>query len=376
VNFTRKFLADLEPVPGFATQFLGGAGDEADPDGVPKVDTLRRYPALADTLQALASRGLDDFYRGELAQAIAAEHERLGSPLRLADLQAHRARTVAPLRTTVNTLHGEAALYNMTPPTQGLASLMILALFDRLRQRHGIAEVDSTAYLHAMVEATKQALRVRNRHIADPATMAERAVNAAQFLAPAFLDQAAAAVDMGRALTWPEPAIPGDTIWMGTADAQGRMVSYIQSVYLEFGSGVVLGDTGLAWQNRGSSFLLDARSHLALAPRKEHLRHAAAGRGACAVLAAGQDLGAGDHDAEVRASLCAAGHGRTEGHGARRGAARQVQRHHGPHRRHRAPAGRPAAGRGRPAQRWGGGGVLRLAPSIPGRCSPGLRRAT
>jgi oxamate amidohydrolase len=74
---------------------------------------------------------------------------------------------------------------------------------------------------------------------------------------------------MNRALRWPEPAIHGDTVWLGTADSTGRMVSYIQSVYWEFGSGVVLNDTGIVWQNRGSSFSLDPASHLALAPGKK-----------------------------------------------------------------------------------------------------------
>jgi gamma-glutamyltranspeptidase/glutathione hydrolase len=74
---------------------------------------------------------------------------------------------------------------------------------------------------------------------------------------------------MQKALEWPEKPIPGDTIWMGTADSAGRMVSYIQSVYWEFGSGVVLQDTGVVWQNRGSSFALDPASHNVLAPGKK-----------------------------------------------------------------------------------------------------------
>jgi gamma-glutamyltranspeptidase/glutathione hydrolase len=90
-----------------------------------------------------------------------------------------------------------------------------------------------------------------------------------QFLSDSFIDSCVEAVDMARALPWPERSIPGDTIWMGTADAQGCMVSYIQSVYWEFGSGVVLADTGIAWQNRGSSFSLDPASHLVLAPHKK-----------------------------------------------------------------------------------------------------------
>jgi len=258
VNFTARFLPELGHQPGFATQFLDG-------DRVPQVDTLRKYPALSETLRTLADKGLDDFYRGSVAAAIAAEHERLGGPLRGADLQAQRAASVKPLSVKVS----GATLYNMTPPPPGMASLMILAIFDRLRLRHGIRDAQGFDYLHAIVEATKQAFKVRNRHVADPATMAARGVAPEQFLTDAFIDRCVEAVDMKKALPWPEKPIHGDTIWMGTADGAGRMVSYIQSVYWEFGSGVVLADTGIAWQNRGSSFLLDPASHLALAPHKK-----------------------------------------------------------------------------------------------------------
>jgi oxamate amidohydrolase len=262
VNFTTKFLPELGHQPGFAKQFLNGAD-------IPKVDTLRTYPALGNTLQALSDKGLDDFYRGDVAASNAAQLEKLGSPLRLADFQAHCAISTPPLSVRVTTSSGGATLYNMTPPTQGLASLMILAIFDRLRLRHSIQESEGFEYLHAIVEATKQAFKVRNRHIADPATMRANNVAPEQFLTDAFIDQCVEAVNMKRALPWPEKTIHGDTIWMGTADSAGRMVSYIQSVYWEFGSGVVLSDTGVGWQNRGSSFLLDPTSHMALAPHKK-----------------------------------------------------------------------------------------------------------
>ncbi len=265
VNFTAKFLPELAHVPGFAGQFLDAPAASGAAGKVPAVNTLRRYPALARTLQTLADKGLDDYYRGSVAEAIAAEHARLGGPLRLADLHAHSASSVTPLQVRVS----GATLYNMTPPTQGLASLMILAIFDRLRLRHGIQEADGAPYVHALVEATKQAFKVRNRFIADPATMDRMGVNPQQFLSDSFIDSCVEAVDMAKALPWPERSIPGDTIWMGTADAQGCMVSYIQSVYWEFGSGVVLADTGIAWQNRGSSFSLDPASHLVLAPHKK-----------------------------------------------------------------------------------------------------------
>ena len=265
VNFTSKFLPELAHLPGFAGQFLDAPQSPGQTAQVPGVNTLRRYPALARTLQTLAERGLDDYYHGSIAESVAAEHERLGGPLRLADLQAHQASSAEPLSARVS----GATLFNLRPPTQGLASLMILAIFDRLRLRHGIAQADGAPYLHALVEATKQAFKVRNRCVADPDTMAQRGHKPEQFLSDAFIDSCVQAVDMQRALPWPEPSSPGDTVWMGSADSAGRMVSYIQSVYWEFGSGVVLSDTGIAWQNRGSSFVLDARSHLALAAHKK-----------------------------------------------------------------------------------------------------------
>ena len=140
---------------------------------------------------------------------------------------------------------------------------MILAIFDRIRAG---AKVDSFEHVHGLVEATKQAFLVRNRHICDPALMK---ADPWSFLAEAAIAERAAAIDPARARPWPEPAIKGDTVWMGAADSEGRMVSYIQSVYWEFGSGVVLGGTGVGWQNRGSSFLLDPASHLALAPGRK-----------------------------------------------------------------------------------------------------------
>ncbi|MCM2328409.1 MAG: gamma-glutamyltransferase family protein [Lysobacter sp.] len=252
VSYTAKFQDELAGQPGFARAYLT--------DGKPHpAGTLQRFTVLAATLERLAGAGLGDFYRGEIGAALAAELARLDSPVRAGDLRAHHAQVVRPLSVKV----GAGELFNMTPPTQGLASLMILALFDRVR---GDAKVDSFEHVHNLVEATKQAFLVRNRHICDPDAMK---VEAASFLTEASLRERAAAIDPRRARPWPEPAIKGDTVWMGACDGEGRMVSYIQSVYWEFGSGVVLADTGVGWQNRGSSFLLDPASHLALAPGRK-----------------------------------------------------------------------------------------------------------
>lgn len=249
--FTSRFLAELAPQPGFSGQFL-------DDGAVPATDALKTYGALGATLERLARAGLDDFYRGDIGRALGAELQRVGSPVRASDLEQHRAKPVTPLTVTLRS----GQVWNMTPPTQGLASLMILGIFDRL----GCGAAEGFDHLHGLIESTKLAFRVRNRHIIDPAYMT---VKPEAFLTDAALDERARQVDRARALPWPEPAQKGDTIWMGAADASGRMASYIQSVYWEFGSGVVLADTGVPWQNRGSSFSLDPSSHLALAPGKK-----------------------------------------------------------------------------------------------------------
>ena len=252
VDYTAKFIDELAPQPGFAGAFL----HDIRP---PRALTRQRFPALAATFERLARHGLDDFYRGELAHALAAELARLGSPLRRDDLDRHNAAIVAPL--AVNLSVGTA--YNLPPPTQGLASLMILALFDRIRD--GV-EAETFAHVHGIVEATKQAFLVRNRHVCDPDAMD---IVAGDFLRDDAIAERARAIDAKRARPWPEPAINGDTVWMGAADRNGCMVSYIQSVYWEFGSGVVLQDTGVNWQNRGASFALDPPSHVVLAPGRK-----------------------------------------------------------------------------------------------------------
>ncbi len=230
--------AELTNVPGYAEVFLPGGES-------PVVGSLFRQPRLADTLKRLGNAGLDDFYRGEIGAAIAAELARIGSPVTATDLRAHHAVEMAPLSIA---LKGGTA-YNVSPPTQGLASLIILGVFDRL----GVAEAEGFPYFHGLVESVKQAFRVRDRIVTDPAYMTEDPV---AYLTPAALDRMAADVHRERAAPWPHPAQGGDTVWLGVIDGEGRAVSLIQSIYWEFGSGVVLQDTGVLWQNRGVSFSL------------------------------------------------------------------------------------------------------------------------
>lgn len=246
--YTSKFLKELAGQHGFAKTYL----ESGQP---PEANALRRYPALAATFEQLGERGLDDFYCGEIAHNVSDEFIRLDSPLRYADLEKHTASVVEPLSVVLNA----GVVYNLPPPTQGLASLMILGIFERLKR----AEPETFAHLHGLVEATKQAFLVRNRCVCDPREMT---VDPREFLSEVSLTERAQAIDPARARPWPGESAKGDTVWLGAVDNTGRMVSYIQSVYWEFGSGVVFDSIGAAWQNRGSSFTLDPASHLYLAP--------------------------------------------------------------------------------------------------------------
>lgn len=136
---------------------------------------------------------------------------------------------------------------------------MILALFDRL----GVDAADGFDHVHGLVEATKQAFLVRDAKVCDPDYMEEPAE---ALLATARLDELGARIDRRRALPWPYRSAAGDTVWLGAIDGAGRAVSFIQSLYWEYGSGVVLPATGVLWQNRGTSFALQEGHSNRLAP--------------------------------------------------------------------------------------------------------------
>ena len=237
---------ELCDVPGFAETFLGAPARPGQPF---------RQDRLADTLQALVDGGLDGFYRGAVAEAIAADLAAVGAPVRVGDLAAHRARAVTPLslRLSVGRAH------NMPPPTQGAASLMILGLYDRLRT----AEEDETALIHAVAQATTSAFRIRDSRIGDPGAMSD---SPADWLDDRALAARASAIDLAGVMRWGTGADAGDTVWFGVIDGDGRAVSAIQSLYWGFGSGVVLPRTGILWQNRGCSFRLDGGGPRQLAP--------------------------------------------------------------------------------------------------------------
>ena len=245
---TQEKLAELAPVPGFAEVFLS--------DGKPPAAGARlKQEAFAETLTQLAHAGLDDFYRGDIGREIAADLARIGSPVTREDVTRYRATLAEPLQVELPA----GTIYNTDAPTQGIASLMILALFARL----GVKEAEGFDHIHGLVEATKRALRVRDRVVTDPNDLAHALDRC---LEPRFIAGEAMKIDRHKAARWPLAYGEGDTIWMGAADTTGLVVSYIQSLYWEFGSGCVLPRTGIVMQNRGTSFSLQRGALNLLAP--------------------------------------------------------------------------------------------------------------
>jgi gamma-glutamyltranspeptidase/glutathione hydrolase len=247
-RLTAEKLPEMAGVPGFAQKFLV--------DGKPpEAGAKMKQSAFAATLDHLANVGLDDFYRGDVGREIAADLEKIGSPVTRDDLTRYSATIAEPLSVKLNA----GMLYNTPPPTQGLASLIILALYERLR----IDEAESFEFAHGLVEATKRAFIVRDKFVTDPSQLAHPP---SRFLEEKFLNIQVDKIDRRRAARWPAPPGEGDTVWMGAADSNGLAVSYIQSIYWEFGSGCVLPKTGILMQNRGASFSLDPKAVNPLEP--------------------------------------------------------------------------------------------------------------
>ena len=256
--YLAEKAAELRGQPGFDAHFLENGQ-------APAPRSRHTQPALAGTLRRLVLEGLDAFYRGKLAQTIAAELANVGAPLTLDDLASQHGLATAPLEVAVQ----GARMYNTPPPSQGVASLLILGIYDALTTARENAENtgkhDGLALVHDLVECTKQAFLLRDAHVADSRHLRQ---DMQALLAPELLHQLAGAVHRERAAPWQAAPAAGDTVWFGVIDNAGRAVSCIQSIYFEFGSGVVLPETGLIWHNRGLGFSLDPAHPNHIGPRK------------------------------------------------------------------------------------------------------------
>lgn len=236
-NASEKTFEELNKLANFEQFLIKGK--------TLKKGKILKLPKIAQTLKILVNNGLDDFYNGDIAKMLAEDLSSVGSPIQLSDFNQNHATVVKPLSVTTSV----ATLYNLPAPTQGIASLIILALFDKV-QHQANTEAD---FIHLLVECTKQAFIVRDTVLTDPSRLA---MPLEHYLQEKQLNQLAKKVRLNKALPWPHISKPGDTVWMGACDQEGRMVSYIQSIYWEFGSGVVLPQTGIVWNNRGASFSL------------------------------------------------------------------------------------------------------------------------
>jgi gamma-glutamyltranspeptidase len=261
---TATHRAQLQAIAGFAAVHFPAS------HAIPAGGNFRQ-PRLAATLEQLGRAGLDDFYRGELARSLARDLQQLGSPVSLSDLEQYRAR----FRTPASLRHSSGTIYNMPPPTQGLVSLLILGQLDRILRRD--MDPVGAQFVHACVEATKLAFEIRDTQLTDPDYMT---VDPADLLTPERLDALAARISLQKAAPWGAGTSPGDTVWLGACDSQGVAVSFIQSIYHEFGSGVVLPESGISWQNRGCSFSLNPQARNSLRPgrRPFHTLNPAAAR--------------------------------------------------------------------------------------------------
>ncbi|MGF6770896.1 gamma-glutamyltranspeptidase [Paraburkholderia sp. GAS199] len=244
--------AELRDLPGFAATFA--------PHGrVPEIGERFAQSALARSLERIAQYGAREFYEGELAQRIAHGLHAAGSPLTATDLRRTRARDEAPLRVAYR--GGE--LVSLRPPTQGVTTLQIMGVLDRFDL--GAISEGSADYYHLLVEAVKCAFVDRDRFVCDPEF---HAVPVDDMLSSATLDAHARSIDTQSARAWPHVFRPGDTVFIGVTDREGRSVSVLQTVYFDWGSGVVAGDTGILWHNRGASFSTDPAHHNAVQPGK------------------------------------------------------------------------------------------------------------
>ncbi len=251
----HEVYARRTEAPEFAPWF-----DTFAPGGrAPRPGDIARLPDHAATLRAIAASGADDFYHGELARRIAAFAAATGGYLTRDDLAAHTSTWVDPISTNYRGYD----VWEIPPNGQGVAALAALNILEGFDlAAHPRESVES---YHLQIEAMKLAFSDAFRYVADPVK--------ADVPTKGMLDKAYAAERralIGERALEPAPGTPprGGTVYLCAADGDGLMVSYIQSNYMGFGSGVVVPGTGIALQNRGAGFTLDLGHPNQVAPGK------------------------------------------------------------------------------------------------------------
>jgi gamma-glutamyltranspeptidase/glutathione hydrolase len=244
----------LKNQPGFAHAFMPhGRG--------PQVGEVFRFTEAAQTLKKIADTRGEAFYRGELAAAMEAYAKENGAALTQADLAAFTPEWVTPIQKN----YAGYTLHEIPPNGQGIAALIALGILDKLDITR--FAVDSPDSVHLQIEAMKLGFADTYRWVADSRFMTE--VSAEQLLDDAYLTQRARLIDFRKASRFEHGTPPkGGTVYLTAADESGMMVSFIQSNYMGFGSGVVVPGTGISLQNRGFGFALKPSSPNCVAPGK------------------------------------------------------------------------------------------------------------
>ena len=244
----------LRDQAGFAEAFLPGGR-------APLAGEVFSCPAQATTLELIAASKGEAFYRGRLAEAIAAASAKAGGAMSLADLAAHSPDWVTPLAVDFKGYR----LHEIPPNGQGLAALIALGVLDRFDL--AALDPDGIELQHLEIEAMKLGIADVAEHVADPAAMA---LDANDLLAPGYLDARSKLIDRDRASAPGPGRLHGsETVYLTAADAGGMMISYIQSNFRGFGSGIVVPGTGIAMHNRGSGFVLKPGHPNQVGPRKQ-----------------------------------------------------------------------------------------------------------
>jgi gamma-glutamyltranspeptidase / glutathione hydrolase len=252
----RKWAAQIEALkgqPGFAQTFM--------PRGrAPEVGEHFSMPNAAPTLRRIAATYGRDYYEGETAQALVKHSTANGGSLALDDLSDFQVQWVD----TISQTYRGYALHEIPPNGQGIAALMALGMLEHI-DITGLS-ADSAQLRHLQIEAMKLAFADVYQHVADPVAMK---FSSAQLLDPAYLAERAKLIVRNKATHFHHGLPPkGGTIYLTAADASGMMVSFIQSNYMGFGSGVVVPEVGVSLQNRGRGFVFDPAHVNCVGPRK------------------------------------------------------------------------------------------------------------
>jgi gamma-glutamyltranspeptidase/glutathione hydrolase len=246
-------VPDLRNQPGFSAAYM--------PDGrAPREGELFRLPDQARTLTQIAQTKGEAFYRGELAAKLEAHAAQHRGALTRADLAAHTNDWVEPLSIDYRDL----TLHELPPNGQGIVALIALGILSAFDMR--AYPVDGPDSVHLQIEALKLAFADVYHYVADPAAMA---FDAKALLDPAYLAQRAKLIRLDTAQDF-DHGTPsgGGTVYLTAADEHGMMVSFIQSNYMGFGSGIVVPGTGVSLQNRGAGFNLEPGHPNCVAPGK------------------------------------------------------------------------------------------------------------